>query len=60
MNSPEIRNKLAADGAEAAPPNSPAEFKALYLREIDKWEKFIKSSGIQLSRAWQTGGSADG
>ncbi|MBI4191213.1 MAG: tripartite tricarboxylate transporter substrate binding protein [Betaproteobacteria bacterium] len=49
VNSQEFRDKLAADGAEAAAPNSPAEFRALYLREINKWEKFIKTSGIKLN-----------
>jgi tripartite-type tricarboxylate transporter receptor subunit TctC len=48
-NTQEIKDKLAADGAEAAPPNSQAQFKTLYLKEIDKWEKFLKTSGIKLN-----------
>jgi tripartite-type tricarboxylate transporter receptor subunit TctC len=48
VNSREISEKLAAEGAEAAAPNSPAQFRAVYLREIDKWDSFIRSSGIRL------------
>jgi len=56
VNSPEIREKLSVDGAESAPPHTPAEFRARYLREIDKWEKFMKASGIKLGRALASGG----
>lgn len=48
MNSQEIRDKLAADGAEAAAPMAQGAFRALYLREIDKWQKFIKESRLTL------------
>jgi tripartite-type tricarboxylate transporter receptor subunit TctC len=48
MNSPQIKDRLAADGAEAALPSSPAEFKAMFDKEVDKWEKFINTSGIGI------------
>lgn len=48
MNTPEMRDKLAADGAEPAPPHTLADFKATVMRQIDQWEKFITTSGIKL------------
>ena len=47
MNAPEVRDRLAADGAEAAAPNTPAQFRALIAGEIVKWEKIIKALGIK-------------
>ena len=48
MNTPEMRDKLAADGAEPAPPHTPAEFRATVIRQINQWEKFIHTSGVKL------------
>jgi len=48
INSPEIKEKLAADGSEAAPPNSPADFKERFAKEVEKWERFISKSKIKL------------
>ena len=48
MNSPEVKSRVAADGAEVAPPNSPAEFRNRFAPEIEMWEKFIKTSGIKV------------
>ena len=48
MNSPEVKDKVSADGAEVAPPGSPAEFRKRFADEIDMWEKFIKTSGIKV------------
>ncbi len=48
MNSPDMKAKLMADGADTAAPNTPAQFKASYLREVDMWDKFIKTSKIKL------------
>ena len=45
---PEVQDKLAAEGAEAAAPNSPAEFKAKYAAEVAVWEKFFKTTGIKF------------
>ena len=47
MNAPEVKEKLAADGAEAAAPNTPAEFRAVIAREIAKWDKLIKTGVIK-------------
>ena len=49
MNSPDLKEKVAADGAEPAPPGSPAEFAARFAHEIDMWEQFIKTSGIKVN-----------
>ena len=46
MNAPEQRARLTASGAEPAPPNSPAEYKAVIAGRIDKLEKFFKASGL--------------
>jgi len=47
MNSPEVREKLAADGAETAAPNTPAQFKSVITSEIAKWEKVIRKLGVK-------------
>ena len=48
MNSPETRKVLAADGAEAAPPATPDEFKARFERDYAELEKTIVSAKITL------------
>jgi tripartite-type tricarboxylate transporter receptor subunit TctC len=48
VNSQAIREKLAADGAEAAAPMAQGAFRALYLREIGKWQRFIRESRLTL------------
>ena len=47
MNAPEVRDKLAGDGAEAAPPNTPAQFREVISREIAKWDKLLKAGVIK-------------
>ena len=47
-NTPEMKDKLAADAAEVAPPNTPKEFRTKLLREIGMWEKIIRASGIRI------------
>lgn len=47
MNAPEVKGKLAGDGAEAAAPNTPAQFRAVIAAEIAKWEKLIKAGVIK-------------
>ena len=47
MNAPEVKEKLAGDGAEAAAPNTPAQFRAVIAREIAKWDKLIKTGVIK-------------
>lgn len=48
VNSAEVKERLAADGAEAAEPGSPAQFRNLYLSEIEKWAGFIRNSGLGI------------
>lgn len=47
-NTLEMKEKLAADAAEVAPPNTPKEFRTKLLREIGMWEKIIRASGIRI------------
>src|SRR6185436_6158776 len=47
MNAPEVREKLAADGAEAEGPNTPAQFREVIRAEIARWGKTIKSLGLR-------------
>jgi tripartite-type tricarboxylate transporter receptor subunit TctC len=42
MRSPDIVSKLAHDGAEPVPPNTPAEFKAAFLNEVASWRTFFR------------------
>jgi hypothetical protein len=47
MNAPEVKEKLAADGAEAAAPKPPAQFREVIARETAKWDKLIKTGVIK-------------
>ena len=47
MASPEMKKRLEADGSEAAPPNTPAEFRKTIDQDIVQLEKFIKASGYK-------------
>jgi tripartite-type tricarboxylate transporter receptor subunit TctC len=46
LNSAEMKEKLAHDGAEPSP-TSPEEFAAHIRNELDKWRKVAKAAGIQ-------------
>jgi tripartite-type tricarboxylate transporter receptor subunit TctC len=48
MNSAEVKQRLEVDATEAAPPQSPAQFKAEFIAEVNKWEKFFKTSGLKF------------
>jgi tripartite-type tricarboxylate transporter receptor subunit TctC len=48
INTPEMKEKIAADAAEIALPNTPAEFRKMLAREIQMWEKIVRSSGIRI------------
>ena len=48
MHSPETRKALAADGAEAAPPATPEEFRAKFERDYAELEKTITAANIKL------------
>ena len=46
MQSPEVKEKLAAQGAILSP-SSPDEFAAYIRSEIDKWGKVVQAAGIK-------------
>jgi tripartite-type tricarboxylate transporter receptor subunit TctC len=46
LNSAEMKEKLATDGAEPAP-TSPEEFGGMIRNEIEKWRKVAKAAGIE-------------
>jgi tripartite-type tricarboxylate transporter receptor subunit TctC len=47
MESAEMKKRLDADGSEAAPPNTPADFQKMIERDIVLMDKFIKASGFK-------------
>lgn len=47
-NTPEMKEKISADAAEVAPPNTPAEFRKKLVSEIQMWDKIVRSSGIRI------------
>jgi tripartite-type tricarboxylate transporter receptor subunit TctC len=50
MNSRDMETKLAASGAEAPDPHSPAEFSRTIENEINVWGKVIKAANIDLDK----------
>lgn len=46
VNATEMKDRLAADGAEAAPPNTPVQFRDLILAETRRWGKIINDLGL--------------
>ena len=48
MHSPEMTSRLAAEGAEAAPANSPEDFRRTFVKQVDLWERFIQRSGVKI------------
>jgi len=48
VNAGEVRDRLAADGAEPAPPVSVDEFKSAYVREVAVWEKLVKTLKLEM------------
>jgi tripartite-type tricarboxylate transporter receptor subunit TctC len=47
MQTPEVRANIEKHGSDAAPPNSPAEFRKLIDQDIVILEKFVKASGFK-------------
>lgn len=47
LHSPEVKDKLAAQGVIAVGNTSP-EFRAYVQREIDRWGELIKATGIKI------------
>jgi len=44
MREPQMTAKLAADGAEAVPPNTAGEFRKIFMAEHAKWEQYFNSA----------------
>ena len=47
LNAPDVRERLAAQGAEAAP-TTPEQFAAFIAREIAKYARIVKASGAKV------------
>jgi tripartite-type tricarboxylate transporter receptor subunit TctC len=50
ISAPEFKARLAADGVDAAEPNSPAEYRATIDREVTRLQKFFATRGLDLDR----------
>jgi len=48
MTLPDVRERLAADGAEATPAHSPEQFRAVIANEIKRWDAFLKRVPLKL------------
>jgi tripartite-type tricarboxylate transporter receptor subunit TctC len=48
MNAPQIVQKLAAEGSQAAERMTPDEFKAFFAREYEEVERQIKQIKVKL------------
>jgi tripartite-type tricarboxylate transporter receptor subunit TctC len=48
VNTGEVSDKLAADGAEPAPAVSVDEFRSAYVREVAAWEKMVKAVKVGM------------
>jgi tripartite-type tricarboxylate transporter receptor subunit TctC len=49
IRTPEFIARLAADGVEAAPPNTAVEYRNTIEREYQKWDRFFKTPGLNLN-----------
>ena len=47
LNSPDVRAKLVADGAEPSP-NTPEQFAQMIARELSKYARIVKASGAKV------------
>jgi tripartite-type tricarboxylate transporter receptor subunit TctC len=47
LNSPDVRAKLMADGAEPSP-NTPEQFAQMIARELAKYARIVKASGAKV------------
>jgi tripartite-type tricarboxylate transporter receptor subunit TctC len=48
IHTPEMRERLALEATEPAPPNTPDEFRAAFARQVAMWERFVKTSGVKF------------
>jgi len=42
VNTGDVRDRFAADGADPAPPVSVEHFKTAYAREVARWDQFVR------------------
>jgi len=47
LAAPDMKAKLAADGALSAPPNPPAELRKLFAADLQRWDTVIKKAGVK-------------
>jgi tripartite-type tricarboxylate transporter receptor subunit TctC len=47
MQLPDMKEKMAADAAEAPAPHTPAEYRAAVEKRITKWSSFVEKHGIK-------------
>ena len=47
LKTPELRKRLAADGAEPAPPGTPQQLAAYHRADFEKWQKVVKAAGVK-------------
>ncbi len=48
VNSGEVRERFAADGADPAPPASLDEFRTFYFREVEKWRQVVSDPKLKV------------
>ena len=48
VNSGDVKERFAADGADPAPPVSVERFRSEYHSEVSKWEKFTRGMKVKL------------
>ena len=48
MTLPDVKERLAADGAEPAPAHPPEQFASLIASEIKRWDAFLKTTKLKL------------
>jgi len=46
--SPDVQERFAADGAEAAPANTPEQFRAHIAADVKRWSAFLERAQIKL------------
>ena len=47
LNSPDVRDKLVADGAQPTP-NTPEQFQKFIADELSKYARIVKASGAKV------------
>ena len=48
MALPDVKERLAADGAEAVAAHPPEQFRALIAAEVKRWDTFLKTAKLKL------------